>query len=86
MLWNGLNFGKFTSPKKAPLADDIDLKYLAEHYNLSGGQIAVIVQNAATRAAMRGDKLCQDDFIKSCEEEIRSNFDEKAKMRIGFRW
>lgn len=71
-------------PEKAPLADDIDLKYLAEHYNLSGGQIAVIVQNAATRAAMRGDKLCQEDFIKSCEEDVRSNFDEKARLRIGF--
>lgn len=71
-------------PEKAPLADDVDLRYLAEEYDLSGGQIALAVQNAATKAAMRGDKICQSDFISACEQERAGNFDEKARMRIGF--
>lgn len=71
-------------PEKAPLSDDVDLQYLAEHYDLSGGQIALAVQNAATMAAMRVDKICQSDFISACEQERAGNFDEKARMRIGF--
>src|SRR3989338_6171423 len=33
-------------PEKTPLSDDVDLWYLSEHYDLSGGQIAVVVHNA----------------------------------------
>ena len=71
-------------PEKAPLSDDVDLWYLAEHYDLSGGQIAVIVHNAATRAARRGDKIMMEDIINASKEEIKGNFDEKAKARVGF--
>lgn len=71
-------------PDKAPLSDDVDLRYLSEEYDLSGGQIALAVQNAATMAAMRGDKICQRDLISACEQEMAGNFDEKARMRIGF--
>ncbi len=70
--------------EKAPLADDVDLRLLADNYALSGGQIAVVVQNATIKAAIRGDKIYQKDFIKACEDEIKGNFDEKAKARIGF--
>ena len=71
-------------PEKAPLSDDVDLWYLAEHYDLSGGQIAVVVHNAATRAARRGDKIMMEDIINASKEEIKGNFDEKAKARVGF--
>ena len=71
-------------PEKAPLAADVNLRHLSEEYDLSGGQIALAVQNAATMAAMRGDKICQSDFISACEQERAGNFDEKARMRIGF--
>lgn len=71
-------------PEKAPLAADVNLRHLSEEYDLSGGQIALAVQNAATKAAMRGDKICQRDFISACEQERVGNFDEKARMRIGF--
>ena len=71
-------------PEKTPLADDVDLGYLSEHYDLSGGQIAVVVQNAATRAARRGDRIMMEDLINACDGEIKGNFDEKAKMRVGF--
>ena len=71
-------------PEKTPLADDVDLGYLSEHYDLSGGQIAVVVQNAATRAARRGDRIMMEDLINACDGEMMGNFDERAKMRVGF--
>ena len=71
-------------PEKAPLSTDVDLWHLSEHYDLSGGQIAVVVQNAATRAARRGDKIMMEDFIFACEDELAGNFDEKARVRVGF--
>jgi hypothetical protein len=71
-------------PESAPLADDVDIKCLADCYNLSGGQIAVVIKNAAARAALRGDRLVQADFISACEDEIAGNFDEKSKRRVGF--
>ena len=71
-------------PEKAPLSDDVDLQDLAIHYNLSGGQIALVVKNAAVRAARRGDKIMMEDFIFACEDELAGNFDEKARVRVGF--
>ncbi len=72
-------------PEKIPLSDDIDFLYLSTYYDLSGGQISLIVKNAITRAAMRGDRLCQDDLIRACEDEVSGNFDEKARGHIGFK-
>lgn len=71
-------------PEKTPLSDDVDLNHLAERYDLSGGQIAIVVRNAATRAAQRGDKLYQEDLIKACEDEMAGNFDEEVGERVGF--
>ncbi len=71
-------------PGRAPLAADVNLKLLADTYQFSGGQIAVVVQNAVVKAAMKGDKIYHEDFIKACEEEMKGNFDEKAKARMGF--
>lgn len=71
-------------PEKAPLSEDVDLRRLAESYEFSGGQIAVVVRNAVLKAAIKGNTLCQNDFIDACEKELRGNFDEKAKARIGF--
>lgn len=71
-------------PEKTPLADDVDLRYLSEHYDLSGGQIALVVQNAAVRAAKRGDMIKMEDLKNACNSEITGNFDEKAKIRVGF--
>lgn len=33
---------------------------------------------------MRGDKICQRDFMSVCEQEMAGIFDKKARMRIGF--
>lgn len=71
-------------PNKAPLASDIDLKHLVENYDLSGGQISVVINHAATRAALRGDHICQTDFISACKAEMIGNFDDNVKQRAGF--
>ena len=71
-------------PDEAPLAGDVDIGYLAEHYTFTGGQIAVAIRNAAAKAAIRGDIIRQDDLIEACDSEHAGNFDEKPRQRIGF--
>ncbi|MBI5048429.1 MAG: hypothetical protein HZB54_05745, partial [Deltaproteobacteria bacterium] len=49
------------------------------------GQIAVVIQNAAVRAVRRGDReVSMADFVMACNEEMRGNFDERAKVKAGF--
>lgn len=71
-------------PEDVRMEKDVDLRYLAATYDLSGGQIAVAVRNAAARAALHNGNITQVALIKSCEEEITGNFDEKARPRAGF--
>ncbi len=74
-------------PESIPGADKIDIQYLAREYELSGGQIAIIIKNAATRAASRNVKnrrLLLDDLKYYCSLEIDSMF-ERKKYRIGFK-
>ena len=71
-------------PEKTALADNVDMKYLAKQYGLTGGEIALIVRNAATRAARKGDRIHQEDFIQACEDELAGSFDEERAVRSGF--
>jgi hypothetical protein len=71
-------------PDKTPLSEDVNLSYLSERYALTGGQIAVVIRNAATIAARRGDKILMQDIISVCEDEVRGSFGERAKAAIGF--
>lgn len=71
-------------PNKAPLSGDVNLTYLSEKYGLTGGQIAVVVRNAATMAAKRGDNISMQDFIDACEDEVKGSFGERVKVAIGF--
>jgi len=71
-------------PPKAPLSDDVDLASLSEQYNFTGGQIAVAVRNAATKAAMRNGSISQADFISACEGERAGNFDGGGRAEAGF--
>ncbi|MDA3813463.1 MAG: ATP-binding protein [Candidatus Cloacimonetes bacterium] len=78
-LWN------LHLPESIPGVEDIDLTSLSEHYNLSGGQIKVIVKNACVEAASRRGafkKLLQKDLIKYCELEDTSSFG--STKIIGF--
>lgn len=71
-------------PAKAPLSEDVDLEFLAESYSFSGGQIAMVVQNAVIKAAIKGDIIRHEDFVTCCEDEMKGNFDEKAIKAVGF--
>lgn len=74
-------------PPTVPLADDVDLRTLADQYEFSGGQIAVAVKNAATTAAIRGDMIHMDDLVAACRAEAEGAFDTRSTSRkkaVGF--
>ncbi|MBC8400697.1 MAG: ATP-binding protein [Candidatus Marinimicrobia bacterium] len=78
---------KLHLPTTIPGASTIDINSLATDYNITGGQIQIIVKNAATEAASRTNskrKLTQQDLIKYCQLEMVSTFD-KNRLAIGFR-
>ncbi|MDP8267227.1 MAG: ATP-binding protein [Candidatus Tenebribacter davisii] len=79
-LWN------LHLPDSIPGVKDIDCISLSEHYNLSGGQIKVIVKNACVEAASRRgvfQKLLQQDLIKYCELEDVSSFGRNKIIGFG---
>ncbi len=78
-LWNS------KLPNIIPGYEDIDLIYLANNYNLTGGQIDVIIKNACTQAASKEVALLtQTDLEKYCNLENNSAFDKSARKIIGF--
>jgi SpoVK/Ycf46/Vps4 family AAA+-type ATPase len=73
-------------PPSIPRASDVNIEALASSYNLSGGQIKIIIQNAATEAASRRGRarvLKQGDIIKYCMIEM-GNGNIKQCNPIGF--
>ncbi len=77
---------KLHLPSSIPLATDVDIQLLARKYVLSGGQIKIIVQNAATAAASRIKAqriLKMDDLLQYCDIEFGGM--NRAKNKIyGF--
>ena len=77
---------KLHLPKTIPGSDEMDLHFLAKQYQVTGGQITIIVKNAATEAASRKGKnkiLKLEDLMKYCEIEAASMFG-SSNMKIGF--
>ena len=73
-------------PPTIPGCDHIDIEELSRKFKLTGGQIKIIVKNAATEAASRQRAeqiLQQDDLIKYCELENKSMFD-RSNHNFGF--
>jgi SpoVK/Ycf46/Vps4 family AAA+-type ATPase len=69
-------------PKELPLDDKFDKKILAK-YELTGGQIELIIKNTAyTVAAGSNLNFTVDDFIIEIDKEIKTMFDKEKK--IGF--
>jgi hypothetical protein len=52
-----------------PLADDINVSYLAEQYQLTGGQIHIVVRNASIEAAVVGKPVSMSNLVGACEGE-----------------
>jgi len=77
---------KLHLPDTIPGVAKIDIACLAKHYELSGGQISVVIKNAATEAAGRKSRekiLKQEDLKKFCLLELNSSFDNTQK-KYGF--
>jgi len=77
---------KLHLPASIPGAKNIDVETIAEQFRLTGGQIAIIVRNAAAEAVNRkgSDRILkQTDLIKYCEIEAVSMFD-NPYQKIGF--
>jgi len=73
-------------PLSIPRASDVNIGTLASSYNLSGGQIKIIVQNAATEAASRIGRtrvIKQRDLLKYCMIEV-GNGNINQSNPIGF--
>jgi len=71
---------KRNMPKNAPMADDIDMDKLAS-YPLTGGQITIVVKNAAYAVAPRDKPLfAMKDFVSEIEKEVSGNFDSEKTM------
>lgn len=80
-----LKLWKSKLPNIIPGYEDIDLIYLANNYNLTGGQIDVVIKNACTQAASKEVALLtQADLEKYCNLEKNSAFDKSTRKIIGF--
>lgn len=81
--WNHLKTDKI----HIPLAEDVDIDYLAEKYELCGREIKNVVKNACVSAALKKkDIVVQQEFVDACEKAIderkRVN-SAKDQTRIG---
>ena len=67
-------------PEKAPYAEDFDLQKLAA-FDLSGGQINLIIKNTAFNVATMDEPLFTTHaFIEEIDKEKRGNFDSEKAM------
>jgi hypothetical protein len=71
-------------PENADFEENFDLKRLAK-YELTGGQINMIVKNTAYSVAVRDEAtFSTKDFMDEIEKEMGSSF-EKDGSSMGFR-
>ena len=67
-------------PKNAPYSDDFSIEKLAE-YNLTGGQINIIVKNTAYKVAVREEAVFSlKDFIEEIKKEKDASFEDEKSM------
>lgn len=73
-LWN------LMLPENAPYTKDFNIDKLAE-FNLTGGQIHLVIRNAALRVAGKDEAVFgTEDFIVEIERERSGNFDSEKSM------
>lgn len=64
-IWQGV------FPKEAPLADDIDLTFLARQFKISGGNIKNIALSGAFLAAQDGGSISMENLIRATKREYQ---------------
>jgi SpoVK/Ycf46/Vps4 family AAA+-type ATPase len=70
-------------PQNAPYAEDFSVEKLAE-YELTGGQIALVVKNTAYRVAVKKEPLFTvADFVEEIKKEKGGSFEDEGKS-MGF--
>jgi ATP-dependent 26S proteasome regulatory subunit len=84
------NIWKATIPKNTPLADDVDLNFLAERFEFVGGNIKNCILNAAFLAAGDGDgqtvhmkhylMAIKYEFVKTGKVFTRADFEPYASL------
>lgn len=87
MLW------RTTIPKDTPLADDVDIRFLAEKFEFAGGNIKNCILNAAFLAAADGDgkevhmkhylQAIRYEYVKTGKVFTRSDFEPYAEEVFG---
>lgn len=60
-------------PPEAPLADDVDFRFLAKKFEVAGGLIKNIVVSAAFMAAEQGSEVGMKQLITAARSEMRKN-------------
>ncbi|NOU71178.1 AAA family ATPase [Paenibacillus sp. LMG 31458] len=60
-------------PPAAPLSDDVDFKYLAQRYEIAGGNIKNVVLSSAFLAAEAGEPIRMQHIIKSIRHELQKS-------------
>jgi SpoVK/Ycf46/Vps4 family AAA+-type ATPase len=74
---------QFMLPENADYEEGFDIDKLAE-YELTGGEINLIIKNTAYRVAVRDESLfTMRDFLEEIERELSSRFDSSNSM--GFK-
>jgi SpoVK/Ycf46/Vps4 family AAA+-type ATPase len=69
-------------PQNLPLEEKFDIKLLSK-YNLTGGQIELIIKNTAYKLAIEDKPIfTKDDFIVEIQKEEKTQFDKDKK--VGF--
>jgi len=67
-------------PSNLPLEKDFDINKL-KTYNLTGGQIELIIKNTAYKVAVKNEAIFYiSDFIEEIDKEIKTMFDRETKM------
>ncbi len=70
-------------PENADYEEGFNIGRLAK-YELTGGQINLIIKNTAYRVAVRDESIFKvEDFLKEIEKELGSSFDQDKSM--GFK-
>ncbi len=78
-----LRLWQFMLPENADYDENFDMKELAK-YELTGGQINLIIKNTAYKVAVRDESLFSNrDFLEEIEKEIGSSFEGVKSM--GFK-
>ncbi|MDR6881098.1 ATP-binding protein [Bacillus sp. 3255] len=60
-------------PPSAPLSDDVDFKYLAQRYEIAGGNIKNVVLSSAFLAAEANEPIRMNHIIKSIRHELQKS-------------